>query len=352
VQNEVICHGDSFTFGGTAYTTTGNYPFTFQTINGCDSTVTLNLTVNPVYTQNIQADICQGDSYNFMGQTFNQTGVYPIVLNTVAGCDSIITINLTVHNPQALFNAAPPVGCAPLSVNFTNISVPSGMTATWDLGNGTTASGDFVSTVYTLAGSYSITMTVTDAFGCIGQSTATNLIIVGEAPVAGFTGWTTEIWLDEPQINIADASTGATNWYYTVSDGNQYTVPDFNHTFTEAGQYTITQVVSNSLGCYDTASALMDVKPVSTFFVPNTFTPNDDDRNPIFRAFGQNITEFELMIFNRWGELIYSTKDIETGWDGTYNGKECQQDQYVYKIRYKNHRKRSLELLGSVILVR
>jgi hypothetical protein len=66
VQNEVICQGDSFTFGGTAYTTTGNYPFTFQTINGCDSTVTLNLTVNPVYTGGVQNEvICQGESIHF-----------------------------------------------------------------------------------------------------------------------------------------------------------------------------------------------------------------------------------------------------------------------------------------------
>jgi hypothetical protein len=83
VQNEVICQGQSFTFGGTAYTTSGNYPFTFQTINGCDSTVTLNLTVNPVYTGGVQNEvICQGDSFTFGGTAYTTTGNYPFTFQT------------------------------------------------------------------------------------------------------------------------------------------------------------------------------------------------------------------------------------------------------------------------------
>ncbi|MCG9912335.1 MAG: choice-of-anchor L domain-containing protein, partial [Flavobacteriales bacterium] len=99
VQNESICDGESFTFGGTAYTTSGNYPFTFNTINGCDSTVTLNLTVNPVYNGGIQAEsICSGESFTFGGNAYNQEGSYSHTFQSIYGCDSTVTLELTVNN--------------------------------------------------------------------------------------------------------------------------------------------------------------------------------------------------------------------------------------------------------------
>jgi len=93
-----ICEGDSYDFHGQFLTTTGTYIDTLSTIYGCDSIVTLNLTVNPVYTlPPIFDSICEGDSYEFHGQFLTTTGIYIDTLSTIYNCDSIVTLNLTVN---------------------------------------------------------------------------------------------------------------------------------------------------------------------------------------------------------------------------------------------------------------
>jgi gliding motility-associated-like protein len=93
--------------------------------------------------------------------------------------------------------------------------------------------------------------------------------------------------------------------------------------------------VTGSNGCKDTACATISVsEPVaSTLWIPNSFTPNEDQNNSIFQTPGTNIIEYQAAIFNRWGELIYEWRDIEKGWDGKYRGIPVQDDIYAYRIR-------------------
>jgi len=93
----VMCEGESFDFFGQTLTAAGTYTHTLQTVNGCDSVITLALTVNPVYNTPIMHVMCQGDSYNFFGNTLTESGVYVDTLQTVNGCDSVITLTLTVN---------------------------------------------------------------------------------------------------------------------------------------------------------------------------------------------------------------------------------------------------------------
>lgn len=93
----VMCEGESSDFFGQTLTAAGTYTHTLQTVNGCDSVITLALTVNPVYNTPIMHVMCQGDSYNFFGNTLTESGVYVDTLQTVNGCDSVITLTLTVN---------------------------------------------------------------------------------------------------------------------------------------------------------------------------------------------------------------------------------------------------------------
>jgi gliding motility-associated-like protein len=101
--NEEICEGDSYTFDGIDRTTTGVYTATFTTASGCDSTVTLNLTVLPELTETINEEICEGDSYNFDGIDRTQTSTYTATFISESGCDSIVTLNLEVISIDAGF---------------------------------------------------------------------------------------------------------------------------------------------------------------------------------------------------------------------------------------------------------
>ncbi len=123
-SNANICAGSSYNFNGRSLTQSGSYHDTLQTVHGCDSIVTLNLTVNPAVTSSTNASICAGGSYNFNGTSLTQAGSYNDTLHTVTGCDSIVTLNLTV-------NAATTSGftasiCAGGSYNFNGRTLTQG----------------------------------------------------------------------------------------------------------------------------------------------------------------------------------------------------------------------------------
>lgn len=94
-----------------------------------------------------------------------------------------------------------------------------------------------------------------------------------------------------------------------------------------------------------------EVKPQLSLFVPNAFTPNSDGLNDYFNVSGKGITELTMQIFNRWGNLIFETNDLNEGWDGSLNGTECQQDVYVVKIKAKGNG-RPVYKIASVTLIR
>ena len=100
--NASICPGDSYPFNGTSYSTPGSYPFQLASANGCDSIVTLMLNVLPPVTESISASICQGDSYTVGTQVFTTTGQFTTVLTSASGCDSTVTLDLLVNQPQSV----------------------------------------------------------------------------------------------------------------------------------------------------------------------------------------------------------------------------------------------------------
>jgi gliding motility-associated-like protein len=86
--------------------------------------------------------------------------------------------------------------------------------------------------------------------------------------------------------------------------------------------------------------------------VPNTFTPDLDNFNPIFAPKGGNIKEYHLLIFNRWGELLFESFNFNVGWDGTYGGEVCQDGTYVWVIEYTDGNNNKDRLYGHVNLLR
>jgi hypothetical protein len=106
VQNRTICQGGSFNFNGKVLTQAGVYRDTIVNTEGCDSVITLNLNIAPALQSSLSKTICSGGSYLFNGQTLTQSGVYTTTLQTSAGCDSIVTLNLNVLNKiQSTVNA-------------------------------------------------------------------------------------------------------------------------------------------------------------------------------------------------------------------------------------------------------
>ena len=116
----------------------------------------------------------------------------------------------------------------------------------------------------------------------------------------------------------------------------------------ETTTYTVTLTDAN--GCKNTDAVTVIV--AGSLYIPNTFTPDGDDINDLFGALGKEIKEIELLVFDRWGLLIWSTDQLSGRWDGTYNGERAPIDTYVWKVRAKEHSGREHEAVGHVNLLR
>jgi gliding motility-associated-like protein len=118
---------------------------------------------------------------------------------------------------------------------------------------------------------------------------------------------------------------------YSYSENPQFFFPE------EVGTYPVTLLVTTELGCTDTVTIEMNIVPAILFYAPNTFTPDNDEFNNSWEFFVSGIDEynFELYIFNRWGEIIWETHDPQSKWDGSYGGKSIQEGTYTWKATVK-----------------
>jgi gliding motility-associated-like protein len=105
--------------------------------------------------------------------------------------------------------------------------------------------------------------------------------------------------------------------------------------FENAGIYPVALVVSNEFGCYDTLVKAIKVLPDLNVFVPNAFTPNGDNKNDLFRPVLRSAQSLHFVVYDRWGEKLFETGDLNAGWDGTFKGEECKADVYVWKLSVK-----------------
>ena len=107
-------------------------------------------------------------------------------------------------------------------------------------------------------------------------------------------------------------------------------------------------------GCSNVSTLRVEFVPCDESFIwiPNSFTPNSNGTNDQFKAYGVNIKQFEMIIYNRWGEKLFITRNLEQGWDGKYNGKFVQLGIYIYKIIYTDVRNEEKNIVGKVSLIK
>jgi gliding motility-associated-like protein len=186
---EEICQGTSYTIGASSFNTTGNYTVILPTVHGCDSTVHLNLTVHPVFTTNLTEQLCQGQSYTIGNSSFNSTGNYSVLLQTIHGCDSTVNLNLTVYQiPTSIFTL-PTQTCVGtnVSVNYTGNASATG-NYVWNFGGATAnpGTGQGPQTLsWNTPGTYDVSLH-TDENNCFSDTTKLT-IIVYPVPTSSFT---------------------------------------------------------------------------------------------------------------------------------------------------------------------
>ena len=175
------------------------------------------------------------------------------------------------------------------------------------------------------------------------------------SPIAGFDYQPKSLSQFNKLVNFIDQSIDAVAWEWSFGGEGSSSAKNPVYEFPDTGMYTIEQIAIHENGCKDTATAIIDIVPKITYFLPNAFTPNNDGRNDEYLGRGDliGVSDFEMLIFNRWGELIFQSQNPNQGWNGRKDntGPILPQDVYVVKVTYIGPRGERYELTGFATIV-
>ncbi|MBC7694728.1 MAG: PKD domain-containing protein [Burkholderiales bacterium] len=317
-----------------------------------------------------------GQTTNF---TFNGPGAQTVALigETINGCKDIFSKSIYVNYvPVAIFSGDKLSGCPTPKhcVNFSDASLavtgPAQISQwQWSLGDGTTLNnqtGTVVNHCYGNSSSnqlalFSVSLVVRTDSGCVSQvNTKTNYITVYPTPIANYTVNPNPGNVLTPLEYFTNQSIDYTKWWWSFGDGPFKTDSvniDPTHFYSDvsADTYFSNLIVMNQYGCSDTAYVPVEIQPEFTFYIPNAFSPvNNDNINDYFTGKGIGIEHFEMWIFDRWGEKVFYTDDIEKGWDGKVQGKsgDGKQDVYIWKVKLRDVLGKKHEYIGHVTLIK
>lgn len=370
----------------------GCFDVTITDANGCTASDTVCVFINPPLLVSINAtdSVCPGASatltataiggnggpYNYVWDLNGVnvgTGITISVIPPANGSQYCVTVTDNCGTPAAnscttVFLYPVPVpafvadnlgSCIPLVTNFTNLTPGTFSSVLWNFGDGSTSAATGpIGHTYTNAGCYDVTLTVTSNNGCTASLTVPSYVCAYPIPDANFLFSPQPTNLFAPDISFFNySSNDAITFFYDFAGLGTSTLPNptFEFPNNNPGTYPVTLIVSNSNGCVDTVVQNVIINGIYTMYAPNSFTPNGDGKNDIFMPIGEGFdpNAFEFYIFNRWGELLFTSNSISAGWDGTHRGQAVKGDVYVWKVKSKDiWTREEFEIIGHVTLLR
>jgi PKD repeat protein len=319
--------------------------FSFVSTNTCYSPVDVIITNNSTGAFNYYWDFGNGQTSSSTNTTvtYNNPGTYIIslVAENMYGCQSENQQTIIVYpTPVAQFQLLETVACAndPLVFQSNNINVDEVL---WIMGDGSELMGDTVTYAYTIPGNYFVTMIVFGAGGCGDTLISNTSITINPDPVANFEY--VNVQVPDPlngTVEFTNLSQGASNYVWFFSNDSTSTAIDPVFQFRNYGTYNTTLVAINEFGCTDTIAMDVVVDFFNGLFLPNAIYPGSGIFEiSHFIPKGVGLKEFELQIYDDWGNLIWQTTALDMDgrpsefWDGTFNGVPVQQDAYVWKVK-------------------
>ncbi len=343
------CAGTPYLLNGQSYATTGSYVQNLTAVNGCDSTLMLELIVTAPTTETIDARICAGTSYELNGQSYNSAGSYVQTLTAAGGCDSLLMLELAVLPER---NETVAAETCPGSIYRFN-------------GQSYASAGRYVQTLMAVNGCDStLTLELTftsDLNETLSAQTCrdTPYLLNGQSYLlAGtyFQQLTTENGCDSTlrlELTVTPTSTGTISATLPLGGFLSFNGEQFDR----PGVYR--QRLTTFGGC-DSLLTINLFQPEETVYVPTAFSPNDDGVNDRFLPLDRLNNGFKiqtLSIYNRWGGRVYQEEidgplEAVIGWDGTLNDRPVDPGVYVYVIVLEMPDGERRVLKGSVTVVR
>lgn len=338
--------------------------YTYTDANGCTNSSTTSITVNPLPTVNAgtysavcidAADVVLTGTP--VGGNFTGTGVTGSNFDPSVGtqtvtysytdansCSSSSTASITVNPLPTINGGADQTVC--LGTNMT-LSGAGGSSYTWDNGgiDGQPFTPSLGTTLFTVTG--------TDVNGCVN----TDIVNVTALPIpvadvsSDVTSGTVVL-----TVNFTNNSLNGTNYIWNFGNGSSATsttTTDESASYSNVGTYFVVLTASNGV-CFDTDSLQIIVIPFlpPVIHVPNVFTPNGDGSNDHFIIDTEYAATFEMIILNRWGNLVFETTEVNGIWDGKINGNDAADGVYFYKYNLTGLNGDVLEGHGNVTLIR
>jgi len=282
-----------------------------------------------------------------------------LLVITANGClDSIVrTITILPVKPKpsfVLIGADTLKGCRPFTIQVRNTSRYS-KEYKWDFGGGIVFNNANPPPItYYNAGTYTIKLTAKNAIG-IDSFIQNNVVFVDELPVASFTNSPKLVVLPNQLTYFQNLSTGASRYLWLFGDSTTSNEFEPSHLYTDTGKFTVTLIAYTTNGCIDTI--VIDESVIARndgrIQVPNAFTPSSSfGLNDVFLPVMDGAIEFKMLVFDRWGEIIFESNNSTIGWDGKHRGQICTPDLYPYKIEalFSNGDKKTI--IGKVYLIR
>jgi len=266
-----------------------------------------------------------------------------LTVTTNYACTDDVTKVVEIYPlPNVGFTSSPFEGCQPLQVQFIDEStIPSPYAlSSWEWNLGTDSSIASSPNPYFLYNpeidplsfaQFSVSLKVTSTNGCVSEIFRPNYITVYPKPDALFSVDEDVKNIIKPEFIFTDLSSeNVTIWDWEFGDGLSSINQNPIHTYGDTGIYPIILTVETQYGCLDTVKYKVKVEPIFTFYIPNSFTPDDNRINDSFYGQGEGYITYEMHIYDRWGEHIFESNNDDFHWDGTYKGEQVQQGTYVY----------------------
>jgi gliding motility-associated-like protein len=271
------------------------------------------------------------------------------IVSVSDNCGSVVsdTITYTITSPplETLVNTPPEI--CPGDSAFISVS------ATGGFGNyyyfwpttGDTVSGIWVNPLQTTT----YLIEVSDDCQTFSVPAISQVIVV--KPNADFTYLSTNL-IEGLPISIQNLTTNGFVYDWFFSDGGTSSIMHPTHVFDSAGTYYVTLIAEDAKGCIDSITKPIFIQKEFYIYIPNTFIPDDDRYNEYFSGSFIGVKSVEIYVFNRWGEQIYESKDLNFRWDGTFNGNDVQEGTYSWLLKYKRGAGNTEILTGHINVLR
>jgi gliding motility-associated-like protein len=249
-------------------------------------------------------------------------------------------------------------GCTPLTYSLT-ASFKEGILYQWFVNGVTIGSGSTITSTLSKGGCNDVTLTVSNALGCSASKTITKMICAEQTPEALFSSNPSNLSNISETVKFTNNSIGAVSYLWNFGNGTTSTAISPNVYYENVNGNIDVRLYAYSVNkCVDSSTVILFFREDAIFYIPNSFTPDQDEFNqtwgPVFTQ-GFDPYNFDLYVFNRWGELIWESHDAQAKWDGTYGSERlpCLDGVYTWKISYKpKETDERIDISGSIRLLR